>query len=161
MKKRLTQFTIHLGMLAIISSCSIIGVTGDFDLASNRTYSGRSDSINSEPIENSTKSPELSRMSPHGDKVLFEGIVFVASTTPFSKQWEAAGWKIAKNTETIDDNQVPQDCTLYPHRGVEGQWIGSCPGPTYIPTDGANHIAVMHTALDGSTSLVQVAPAED
>lgn len=94
------------------------------------------------------------------DMILFEGNVFVASTKPVVSRWQLAGWEIARNGNSIAGDQVPPDCTLYPHEGVEDQWIGSCTGSTYVPTDGANHIAVMHTDLDGSTELIQVAPTK-
>ena len=91
----------------------------------------------------------------------FEGSVFVASTNPSPGRWKLAGWQIASRSMTIADNQVPFDCTLYPHEGVEDQWIGSCTGNTLIPKDGASHIAVMHTPPDGNTILIQVAPTPD
>jgi hypothetical protein len=93
--------------------------------------------------------------------VVFEGSVFVASTNPLPDCWRMAGWQIASKSTAISDDQVPMDCTLYPHRGVENQWIGSCFGNTSIPEDGASHIAVMHTPPDGNTILVQVAPTPD
>lgn len=91
----------------------------------------------------------------------FEGSVFVASTRPSPVRWQLAGWEIASYSISVTDNQVPADCTLYPHEGVEDQWIGSCAGNTLIPRDGARHIAVMHTPPDGNTILVQVAPTPD
>ena len=91
----------------------------------------------------------------------FEGRVFVASTKPAPGLWQSAGWQIARNSMTIADDQIPVDCTLYPHKGVEDQWIGSCTGNTLIPKDGASHIQVMHTPPDGKTILVQVAPTPE
>jgi hypothetical protein len=91
----------------------------------------------------------------------FNGSVFVASTKPTPGLWQSAGWQIARNSMTIADDQVPVDCTLYPHEGVEDQWIGSCKGNTLIPKDGASHIQVMHTPPDGKTILVQVAPTPE
>lgn len=88
----------------------------------------------------------------------FEGHVFVASTRPANKRWESAGWQIAVQPIAGDEESIPADCTLYPHQGVDDQWIGSCAGYTFIPRDGANHIAVMHTQPDGTKQLVQVAP---
>ena len=93
--------------------------------------------------------------------MIFEGSVFVASTKPSPGPWQLAGWQIARNSMTVADNQVPKDCTLYPHEGVEDQWIGSCTGNTLIPKDGASRIAVMHTPPNGNTILVQVAPTPD
>lgn len=154
MKLHSTHFLVIMLILAVISSCSTAGSSGNFDFS---VSSSDPDNVNS-------VQPGLTGWSgkPLASKlVLFEGSVFVASTNPESQRWESAGWRIAKKTNSLDENQVPQDCTLYPHKGVENQWIGSCPGPAYIPSDGATHIAVMHTQLDGSTSLVQVAPAGD
>ena len=99
-------------------------------------------------------------LNPQG-MLSFEGSVFVASTKPSTALWQLAGWQIAKNSITVADNPVPVDCTLYPHEGVEDQWIGSCTGSTLIPSDGASHIAVMHTPPGGNTILVQVAPTPD
>ena len=93
--------------------------------------------------------------------VAFDGIVFVASTEPIPDRWQSAGWSIGSQSQATDDDQVPPDCTLYPHLGVENQWIGSCQGHTYIPKNGASHIVVIHTDLDGDTTLVQVAPQPD
>jgi hypothetical protein len=109
-----------------------------------------------------TKSNQLNNKSfvPQG-MITFEGSVFVASTNPSPGRWQLAGWQIASRSMTIEENQVPLDCTLYPHEGVEDQWIGSCSGNTLIPKDGASHIAVMHTPPDGNTILIQVAPTPD
>jgi hypothetical protein len=93
--------------------------------------------------------------------VTFDGIVFVASTEPVTDRWQLAGWKIGSKSQATDNDQVPPDCTLYPHLGVENQWIGSCRGFTFVPQDGASHIAVMHTNSQGNTILVQVAPQPD
>ncbi len=95
------------------------------------------------------------------DMVAFEGSVFVASTKPKANQWERAGWQISRNSQKIEVDQVPADCTLYKHHGVEDQWIGNCSGYILIPKDGANHIAVMHTQADGTSILVQVSPPPD
>lgn len=100
------------------------------------------------------------RHIPQG-MVSFEGSVFVASTKPSPELWELAGWHIAKNSMKVAEAQVPGDCTLYPHEGVEDQWIGICIGNTLIPQDGASHIQVMHTPPDGNTIAVQVAPTPD
>ena len=99
--------------------------------------------------------------SPHEGMLAFDGSVFVASTKPTVSRWHLAGWQIARQSLTIEVDQVPVDCTLYRHLGVEDQWIGSCSGHTLIPRDGANHIAVMHTQPDGTSILVQVAPPPD
>lgn len=105
------------------------------------------------------QSSAASRMQAKSDNLLaFEGRVFVASTKPENNLWQSAGWQIAVQPVAGGDESVPADCTLYPHQGVDDQWIGSCTGYTYIPRDGANHIAVMHTQPDGTTIMVQVAP---
>jgi hypothetical protein len=102
--------------------------------------------------------PQLNSQTTSADMVAFEGKVFVASTKPETTLWKAAGWQVAGQPFTGDENAVPPDCTLYPHQGVDDQWIGSCSGYTSIPRQGAVHIAVMYTKPDGTTDLVQVAP---
>lgn len=99
--------------------------------------------------------------SPHEGMLVFDGSVFVAATKPTVSRWHLAGWQIARQSLSVEADQVPVDCTLYRHLGVEGQWIGSCSGYTLIPEDGASHIAVMHTQPDGTSILVQVAPPPD
>ena len=91
----------------------------------------------------------------------FEGSIFVATSQPSPGLWQSAGWQIARNPIAVVDDQIPADCTLYPHAGVEDQWIGSCSGYTLIPKEGASHIQVMHTPPDGEAILVQVAPTPD
>lgn len=88
----------------------------------------------------------------------FDGQVFVATTKPDHQRWLSAGWQISSEVVSGDQDSVPADCTLYPHQGVDDQWIGSCSGSTLIPRQGALHIAVMHTSSDGSSRMVQVAP---
>jgi hypothetical protein len=95
--------------------------------------------------------------SPEGMHA-FEGQVFVASTLPVSSRWNQAGWKVSSQSVAGDRTEIPDDCTLYPHQGVDHQWIGNCAGRILIPCDGADHIAVMHTRSDGSTEFIQVAP---
>ena len=56
--------------------------------------------------------------------VVFDGIVFVASTEPIKDIWQLAGWKISNRNQATDDDQIPTDCTLYPHQGVEDQQRG-------------------------------------
>ena len=79
---------------------------------------------------------------PPEGMLAFEGSVFVASTEPLPGRWRMAGWQIASYSLTVVDDQVPMDCTLYPHQGVEEQWIGSCSGYIFVPEDGASHIAL-------------------
>lgn len=101
---------------------------------------------------------ELAAQSLPDGMFAFEGRVFVASTHPANKRWQQAGWQVAAQAIVADGDTIPADCTLYPHQGVDDQWIGSCIGNILIPQDGADHIAVMHTRKDGTTSLIQVAP---
>lgn len=89
---------------------------------------------------------------------IFEGDVFVASTKPKAGLWKAAGWRIAKHPHLTNGDDMPKDCTLYPHDGVENQWIGTCSGFIYIPIKGAKHIAVVLTHPDGNTTHIQVSP---
>lgn len=88
----------------------------------------------------------------------FNGSVFVAVSEINHEVWNKAGWKISDQSIDTDTQEVPENCTLYGHKGVDGQWVGRCRGKVLIPKDGAKHIAVMHTSLDGSTILIQVAP---
>jgi hypothetical protein len=96
--------------------------------------------------------------STSSELVAFDGKVFVATTKPDHQHWLSAGWQISSQVVTGDEDSVLTDCTLYPHQGVDDQWIGSCSGSTLIPREGARHIAVIHTASDGTTRMVQVAP---
>lgn len=121
----------------------------------NKVYSQKSS-----PSGSNINQVDPERSVPEG-MVAFEGSVFVASTKPDIVRWQSSGWHISNKPFKSDDDQPPQDCTLYPHKGVEDQWIGNCFGTILIPKDGALHIAVMHTALDGSTTLIQVAPPPD
>ncbi len=120
---------------------TIIAKSGDISIQSNF-----------DEIDSEVNKPLLE------DMVAFEGSVFVASTKPEVSLWIQAGWQIARKSLTFEVDQVPVDCTLYKHLGVEDQWIGSCSGYILIPRDGANHIAVMHTQPDGTSKIVQVSP---
>ena len=117
-----------------------------------------SDSSNISGLRKEQGSLQASVRGVPGDMIAFEGHVFVASTQPENNLWQSAGWQIASQPIAGDEESVPADCTLYPHQGVDDQWIGSCDGYTYIPSAGANHIAVIHTQIDGTTRMVQVAP---
>lgn len=97
---------------------------------------------------------------PEGMQI-FEGDIFVASTEPKTALWKSAGWRVAKHPYPTNGDDLPSDCTLYPHEGVEKQWIGNCSGSIYIPIDGANHIAVVLTHPDGNTTHIQVSPVPD
>jgi hypothetical protein len=129
---------------------------------SNKLFSSSdSDLIQISADSESEAIPVKSRKSPPEGMLVFEGTVFVATTQPIADRWEFAGWLIASRQQGIEGDQVPTDCTLYPHQGVDDQWIGSCSGYILIPKDGASHIAVMHTRSDGNTVMVQVAPQPD
>jgi hypothetical protein len=90
--------------------------------------------------------------------VAFDGSVFVASAQLVNERWKAAGWLISREPVDTDTQQISADCTLYPHQGVEDQWVGLCNGYVLVPKDGASHISVMHTAQDGTTTMIQIAP---
>lgn len=95
--------------------------------------------------------------APQG-MVAFQGSVFVASTELISNLWQRAGWRIGEQPVDTDAQELPPDCTLYPHQGVKDQWVGRCTGYILVPQEGAAHIAVVVINPDGSTSMVQVAP---
>jgi hypothetical protein len=118
---------------------------------------GLNQTINTVSIPSSSLVEFTVKSLPDG-MFAFEGHVFVASTNPANRRWQQAGWHVATQAIVADRDTVPADCTLYPHQGVEDQWIGSCTGNILIPQDGAEHIAVMHTTKDGTTTLIQVAP---
>lgn len=145
----------------LVSACSeSFFFTGESHLV-NQVLSANSDLIEN-PQSSAAKviSVKNDRSLPAG-MVAFDGIIFVASTEPIPDRWHLAGWRIGSQSQATDDDQVPPDCTLYPHLGVEDQWIGICFGYILVPKDGASHIAVMHTPPDGTTILVQVAPQPD
>lgn len=112
----------------------------------------------SEPPAPPDDSLTSSSPSTPQNMVAFEGTVFVASLQIVAERWKMAGWRVSDQPLNTDNQEPPSDCTLYPHLGVENQWVGSCSGYILVPRDGARHIDVMLTAEDGSTSLVQVAP---
>lgn len=90
--------------------------------------------------------------------VALEGEVFVTTTELVGDLWRMSGWNLSDAPIDTDQSSTPLDCTLYPHAGVEGQWVGGCRGYVLIPKNGAKHIAVVVTAPDGSTQMIQVAP---
>jgi hypothetical protein len=107
-----------------------------------------------------SKLAEANLTVPEG-MVGFEGSVFVALANVIQNRWVQAGWKISHKSINTDLEQLPSDCTLYPHEGVSNQWVGNCIGYVLVPKDGGSHISVMHTARDGNTTMVQIAPAPD
>lgn len=143
------------------TACSPNMLSSEREQTDNQATSVRILPEKSSPQSVSDTIPVKADRSPPADMVAFEGSVFVASTKPIVNHWHRAGWQIARQSLTVEVDQVPVDCTLYRHLGVEDQWIGSCSGYTLIPRDGASHIAVMHTQPDGTSSLVQVAPPPD
>lgn len=90
--------------------------------------------------------------------VTFHGTAFVITTELSPGLWKASGWKLSGSPLDTDRDDIPLDCTLYPHASVNAQWIGGCTGNVRVPKQGAEHIAVMLINQDGSTSHVQVAP---
>jgi len=111
-----------------------------------------------EPADLPDDSLISSSLSAPQNMVAFEGIVFVASIQIDAERWKMAGWRVGDQPLDTKNEEPPSDCTLYPHLGVENQWVGSCSGYILVPRDGALHIDVMLTTADGSTTLVQVAP---
>lgn len=110
------------------------------------------------PVAQDYTEESVSHYDNTSDMVPFEGIIFVATTDLDEYLWQIAGWQVSNQTIDTNDSDIPQDCTLYPHDGVSNQWIGSCSGYILIPRNGAKHIAVMITDVNGSTDLIQVAP---
>ena len=143
----------------LVSGCSPT-LVAEVSVSENKSFDGQ------DQLGVKSSSPfgainvKVDQSVPEGMQV-FEGDIFVASTKPKAGRWKSAGWRIAKQPHSTDSEEVPVDCTLYPHKGVEDQWIGSCSGYIFIPIDGAKHIAVVLTLPDGNTSLIQVAPSPD
>ncbi|HLE51047.1 MAG TPA: hypothetical protein VI755_03260 [Anaerolineales bacterium] len=148
--------------LAILPACS---TWQDLGASASAEDIGDSAPPSSQPITASEPPPtppddSLTSSSPSTPQnmVAFEGTVFVASLQIVAERWKLAGWRIGDQPLNTENQEPPSDCTLYPHLGVENQWVGSCRGYILVPSDGARHIDVMLTAEDGSTTLVQVAP---
>jgi hypothetical protein len=159
--KLIPNIFILLTAAILASACSETLIGTDESQPPGQVFSASSN-LDYNPQSSTSKviSATDERPLPAG-MVAFDGIVFVASTDLIPDRWKLAGWKIGSQSQATDNDQVPSDCTLYPHLGVEDQWIGSCYGYTFVPEDGASHIAVMHTPPDGTTILVQVAPQPD
>ena len=159
--KLITNIIILFAAAMLASACSETFFGTDESQLSGQVFSDNSNLVyNPQSSASKVISVKNDRSLPAG-MVAFDGLVFVASTEPIPDRWQLAGWKIGSQSQATDNDQVPSDCTLYPHLGVENQWIGSCYGYTFVPKDGASHIAVMHTPPDGATILVQVAPQPD
>lgn len=116
------------------------------------------------PVEEDLPSPSDNGVknnipsSPPQNMAAFEGEVFVTTTDVVADLWRMSGWNISDTPLNTDQNPTPLDCTLYPHAGVEGQWVGGCRGYVLIPRNGAEHIAAVVISPDGSTQTIQVAP---
>lgn len=164
MKDRSNLLAIYLILAfisVVVSACSELMIAPEADHSTKSLSSSEGDLIQTSPASDSGTIPINSNKSPPDGMLVFEGTVFVASTQPIAARWTLAGWRIASRQQAAEGDQVPSDCTLYPHQGVDDQWIGSCSGYIFIPKDGASHIAVMHTRSDGNTVMVQVAPQPD
>lgn len=117
-----------------------------------------SDSIDEVSFTDSASAAEQHNQMPPDEMISFQGTVFVATSDLIQQLWQAAGWRISDQPIDTDAGEVPVDCSLHPHLGVVGQWVGSCSGEVKVPKYGAQHIAVMVTAEDGSVTMIQVAP---
>lgn len=106
----------------------------------------------------SASAAEQQGQVPSDEMVTFQGTVFVATSDLIQQLWQDAGWRISDQPVDTDAGDVAVDCTLHPHLGVVDQWVGSCAGNVQVPKYGAQHIAVMVTAGDGSVTMIQVAP---
>jgi hypothetical protein len=153
---------VGLAMLATLSACSSSGSAQVFNPQDNPPDS--SSEIQAEKSAYDAALPEadtlpVSELShTEADMLPFNGEVFVATSAIISDLWLQAGWSIGDDPIDTDTQEVPLDCVLYPHLGVENQWVGSCSGKVWIPKNGAKHIAVMLTGSNGETTMVQVAP---
>ena len=152
-------FLVFMTTCIIISACSQSPYAQDTNSEEMQTDYQLQPVIQS-PLNLGESSVEVDHSVPDAMRV-FEGEVFVASTKPKTGLWKSAGWRIAKHPHSADGVEVPSDCTLYPHKGVENQWIGNCSGFIYIPIEGAKHIAVILTHPDGNTTHIQVSPIPD
>lgn len=158
MNKKLILLPILVLLVLVNAACTESdSYASDTGKKPGEPLAGVNQSINSVSIPSSSL-VDLSVQSQPDGMYAFEGRVFVASTHPANRRWQQAGWHVATQAIAADRDTVPADCTLYPHQGVDDQWIGSCTGNILIPQDGAEHIAVMHTSKDGTTTLIQVAP---
>lgn len=164
MRKRLTlPLFILIAMLILVVAPACAPVQ---DTETSRPTSHEASAVNAAPemrVEAQTADPvkdipaPAKGSAPEG-MVAFEGDLFVATTPPRAELWQRAGWRIGDQPLDTNSEPTPTDCTLYPHAGVPDQWVGACRGHILIPESGAQHITVMITNPDGSTTLVQVAP---
>lgn len=164
MKTRSPYFPIIILCLAILAivilpACSTWQTSGNYasakDISDSQPQPTQLTTDAEPPV---TQEDSGSSSSIPQDMVAFEGTIFVASDELVTERWKVAGWRIADQPLDTEIQEPPPDCTLYPHLGVENQWVGSCSGYVLIPRDGAQHIDVILLNADGSTSSVQVAP---
>lgn len=152
---------IFLAILAIVilPACSTWQSSGNYasakDISDSQSQATQPTTGAESPVpqEDSSSSSSIPE-----DMVAFEGTIFVASDELVTERWKMAGWRIADQPLDTEIQEPPPDCTLYPHLGVEDQWVGSCSGYVLVPRDGAQHIDVILFNSDGSTSSFQVAP---
>jgi len=137
-------------LLATVSACTPL------DSNPNTSIAGLAESASKKALAAAS-----SDHSQHEKMAVFEGSVFVATTDLVTNLWIVAGWSISDQPLDTESQEVPNDCTLYPHSGVPSQWIGSCSGYILVPRAGATHIGVMVTNPDGSTTMFQIAPPPD
>lgn len=155
MDKRITPFCIFLVVAAslVVAGCSTPVAAPFIFTAGNQT------DLQSKTGQNIKESYPTEMLVPlPGRMVSFYGYVFVAVSELNREAWDGTGWSISDHSIDTDSQEVPEDCTLYGHKGVDGQWVGRCRGNVIIPKDGAKHIAVMLTDQGGGTTLIQVAP---
>ncbi len=154
-------FLIFLG-ITLTSACFPIQDTETLPLSSFPNDSGQTASTQNPALVDALVSLEDkdndNEPTPPEDMMAFEGTVVVATTDLNTNLWHDSGWQISDKPLNTEKSDIPEDCTLYPHFGVTNQWIGSCAGYVLVPRNGAKHIAVMITSLDGTTNMVQVAP---
>lgn len=159
---RIIGFIVGLAVLATLSACSSSGSAQGFypqeDPPKSASAPWEGPAAHEAALPESKTLPVSNPNSIESDYIPFNGEVFVATSTIISELWRQAGWGIGEVPIDTDAQQVPLDCVLYPHSGVENQWVGSCSGRVLIPKSGAKHIAVMLTDSNGKTTMVQVAP---
>jgi hypothetical protein len=154
-------------ILFFLSSAILLGACGPAQFVSSPLTiqamdqdSSLTESNSGQPTNKASGNNSIdASLSQRDTFVGFEGSVFVASVNLIKVRWQEAGWDISQQSIDTDSESLPADCTLYPHRGVNNQWVGNCTGYVLVPKDGASHISVMHTGYDGNTKMIQIAPA--
>jgi hypothetical protein len=154
-------FVIGLILLIItLSACTPAQFVTVPEINNSNEMNGQIEAEPSGTNMSTTSGSQLAELDLTSQKEMigFEGSIFVASTNLVKRLWVDAGWKISSQPIDTDSDKLPADCTLYPHEGVADQWVGTCIGYVLVPRAGAQHISVMHTARDGNTTMIQVAP---